>query len=60
MKKYFEANIENVVRITVADDEDFRTKGKEIRADDLPADFAAWKIYTRIDVGVATYSRDGD
>lgn len=65
MKKYFEANVEDAVRITVVeddddDDDDFQTEGEEIRVEDLPADFADWQIYEHINVGIATYSRDGD
>lgn len=61
MKKYFESNVEDAVRITVVeDDDDFQTEGEEIFADDLPSDFANWKIYTHIAPGVATYSRYGD
>ena len=61
MTKYFDANVEDAVRITVVeDDDDFQTDGEEILAGDLPSDFSDWKIYTHINPGVATSSRDGD
>lgn len=72
IKKYFEANVEDAVRIAVIEAEtddaiytcpEASEPNREIEESELPADFANWQRYTAHayhDAAVDIMSRNGD
>lgn len=63
MVKYYDATVEDALRIAIVDgDDDYESDGEEIAASDLPADFAEWKTYTQFFKGtpVRVVSKNGD